>query len=196
MVNDQFTDTEKEALIAGLINDPAILIPAIKIKVAELRKQIDRYESFLATHDASHRESSTPIAAVHDYRVDMPLKFTTNEGSPSGQKEPLPKMNWFLLALSALTSANGVSTSNELYDIVIGSKEELRGYSKTRVVGKISLGLSKLYRKDKVKKIDNQLGRGNFWGLSSWFDGDKVNEEYKERLLKKYGVDEVELFGE
>ena len=40
------------------------------------------------------------------------------------------------------------------------------------------------------------MGRGYFWGLTSWYDDDVIKPIYKELLLDKYGVDEASLFGD
>lgn len=187
MATIELSVKEKEALLASIMNDNAVIATAIRKRIIELKKELDRYESYL--------ESLGEPLEINVLEGDISSKVV--EEIHKQEEEGLPKTNWKLHAISILKSVDRISTTNDIYDEFIKIKKEFSTYSKTKVIAKLSAALTKLHKLGNVKKTDNKLGRGNFWGMNSWYDGNEIKIEYKRELLNRLGVEEeTQLLGD
>ena len=172
------------------------IIDYYTFKIGELEQKVAYYKSLLTKLDGNKPEVNDAIVTVSS-RIEDDIKITPFYAPDDVEvKKKIPRQNWKFLCITALNKLDGLSTSHELYDYITKDKSELLEYDKTAIISKISTALSNLFTKDKVKRIKNSIGRGYFWALPAWFDGEDVKPLYKELLLEKYEVDEASLFGE
>ena len=144
----------------------------------DFKEQINRYERLLKSKGIVFKE------------------FKESTSNMENLKDSLPKINWHLIVLNSLRERDSIATTKNIYNISIKDKPELNEYNRTRIIAKLSGVLTLLEKKGIVKKIDNKLGKGKFWLLSEWCEEGKIKQEYKDKLIEEYKVNEYELFGE
>lgn len=177
--------------------DNSYLIQVLDEQIKDLEKKLKVLKD--------HKNSLIGVVKpVTDRSQSVDEQFRNTEIEPVPVREELndidpniaPKLNWKLIALNILKGTDELLTTNEVYDILISEKPEVEQYSRSKIIQKLSGGLTKLVKMKRAKSHSNPLGKGNFWGLIQWFDGDEIKEDYKRTLAEKYGIEEDELFSD
>ncbi|WP_339815245.1 hypothetical protein [uncultured Imperialibacter sp.] len=157
---------------------------------AELLKLTGQVNVFTESKTIGDKKPELPITLIDDRDREDAIDDVKDEKKYA----PLPKLNWKHEVLGSLSSYERLCTSEEIYDDLLEDHPKISDCKKSEVIAKISNALTSLSKAGQVKKEKNRLGKGNFWGYSSWFDGDEVKQVHKEKLAEEYGLDIAAIF--
>lgn len=165
----------------------------IRDRQVKLNKLSNAYNILLEKSGEGIRlEAFKEYVSDNNSHPDQSIKKDVNHDG-----KELPKLNWKHEVLTSLKTLNILSLSDNIYDEISKRTVSLIGCTRKDVISKISNALTQLHKKGQVHKIKNRIGKGNFWGLSGWFDSDgyEPNDDHKIKLMNKYEINEVALFG-
>lgn len=169
-------------------------------KISQLKQKIEHYTNLISKLNIENDDEVDFEKEKVPTLIDEPVEKKDNilDGFTQvvkAQKKQVPRQNWKYLCLSALKDLDKLSTTNDLYDVLVEKSPVLKEYEKGQIISKISTALSNLFTKKTIFRINNNLGRGYFWSLPNWYENNEIKTQYKIELIDRYGVDEISLFG-
>src|SRR5258705_8467457 len=103
----------------------------------------------------------------------------------SGQSPPLT-LSWKQKAINCLAVKKHYMTTIEILACVLGQSEyeKLTQGNRRELVGNLSVTLNNLVTDKYIKKQKMMGFKGNYYGLSNWFEGDRMKPEFANATLK------------
>jgi hypothetical protein len=119
------------------------------------------------------------------------LSIPFDKGSPNLKlnSNPLPIESWKKRAIDCLMANQTLMTTIEMLTCTLGAKEfsVLDKDQRLNAVTNLSVTMSNLCRDGYVKKLKILGLKGNYYGLSNWFEKDG-------RIIKDYADDTLSVF--